>query len=125
MRVAVIFQRRKLRPERSRVPPRVAGLVQRESGSSHALPHWQDGRGQGRGTHRLAEGIPLQSQHTLHLVCAVTCGVREVPVVTPPPPSPPSRRAAPPVPLHNQLVCRTGLWPCLLPPKVPISPVSA
>jgi hypothetical protein len=32
----------------------------------------QDGMGEWWGTHRLAEGVPLQSQHALHLVCATT-----------------------------------------------------
>lgn len=54
---------------KTRLIPRVTQLA----GGRAEISHKQDCWGTGPwGTHRLAEGIPLQSQHPFHLVCAVT-----------------------------------------------------
>lgn len=74
---AVILQMRKLRPREIKDSAQSftaggrAEISRRPPGSP---PHWllgQHGKGErGQGTHRLAQGIPLQRQHALHLVCA-------------------------------------------------------
>lgn len=67
----------------------LAGGRAKRLSSSPAGLLWNRAPGGGGGdtTHRLAEGIPLQSQHTLHLVCAITHRSQRG---TPSPPPPPA-----------------------------------